>query len=547
MLRLRRPTKKAYIALLAGVLVAFSLPPWGFWPLAFLGIMVFETVLGEEPTRGERFRYGWLFAAGWLFPGMVWMWFLTAPGYLIAAAMFAAFHGIAAMASPKGPWRVIGRPVAHTMAEALRFCFPFGGVPLASLAISQSGGPLIGVARVGGAILLTWLTFQIGFALAGPSPGIPLMARRKRPGATGEPHGMFGLLAVVGVIVLAAVAPTGNSTGRTVRVAVVQGGGPQGTHAVDVQYCAADGTSNDTGPLSGSDCVTRRQLTATNTIQASSDPSKHVDIVVWPENVVDVPTFEGSDDLIAIAAEAKRLDATFLVGVTEDAPGDHFTNAQVVVNPDGTYTDRYDKVRRVPFGEYMPLRGLLKALGAPTNLVPRDAVAGHRPAYLTLNDGTRVAVAISWEIFFGGRARDGVSHGGQLLINPTNGSSYTWTVLQSQQIASSRLRAIETGRWVAQAAPTGFSAFVSPDGDISQRTGISEQKVITHVLELRSGDTWYISIGDKPWVALAAAILALALWRSGWKPARSKRRPAAADAPVAGADDDEDVHDSVQS
>ena len=437
---------------------------------------------------------------------------------------------------------MIGRPVAHTLAESLRFCFPFGGVPLASLAISQSGGPLIGVVRVGGAILLTWLTFQIGFALAGPSPGIPLMARRTRPGAKGEPHGMFGLLAVVGVIVLAAIAPTGHSTGHTVRVAVVQGGGPQGTHAIDVRYCTADGTPNDTGPLSGSDCVTRRQLTATNTIAASTDASKHVDIVVWPENVVDVASFEGSDDLVAIAAEAKRLDATFLVGVTEDAPGNHFANAQVVVNPDGTYTDRYDKVRRVPFGEYMPLRGLLQALGAPTNLVPRDAIAGHKPAYLTLNDGTRVAVAISWEIFFGGRARDGVSHGGQLLINPTNGSSYTWTVLQSQQVASSRLRAIETGRWVAQAAPTGFSAFVSPDGDVSQRTGISQQKVITRPLELRSGNTWYLSIGDKPWVALAVVILMLAVWRSGWKPALPTRRAAAAPTP-----DDDTAANGVQT
>jgi hypothetical protein len=94
----------------------------------------------------------------------------------------------------------------------------------------------------------------------------------------------------------------------------------------------------------------------------------------------------------------------------------------------------------VPFGEYMPLRGLLSALGAPTGLVPRDAVPGTDPAYLTLPDGTRVAVVISWEVFFGGRVRDGVEHGGEFVINPTNGSSYTWTVLQTQQIASSSVR-----------------------------------------------------------------------------------------------------------
>jgi len=131
---------------------------------------------------------------------------------------------------------------------------------------------------------------------------------------------------------------------------------------------------------------------------------------------------------------------------------------------------------------------------------------------------------ISWEVFFGGRARDGVSHGGQLLINPTNGSSYTWTVLQSQQVASSRLRAIETGRWVAQASPTGFSAFISPDGDVFDRTSVSEQQVIVRSLALRTGNTWYVSIGDKPWVAVVFAVFVVALVRSGWRPRRKARR-----------------------
>ena len=517
---IRRPTKKAFLALVGGVLVALSLPPWGYWPLAFLGIIVFETTLGESPDRGTRFRCGWLFAAGWLVPGLAWMWFLTAPGYLLATALFAGFHGVAAMVAPTGRWRVIGRPAAHTLAEALRFCFPFGGVPLASLAISQSAGPLIGIARIGGAVLLTWVTFQIGFALAGPSPAVPAFARRRHRGASGAPHGVLAIIAVVLVIAVAGVAPSGQTTGKSLRVAIVQGGGPQGTHATVTSYCAADGTPNDIGPLTDSACVTQRHLETTRTLQ----PSDHLDVVVWPENVIDVGNFAASQEFQEVAAEAKRLNATFLVGVTEDRPGDRFSNAQVVVTPDGQYTGRYDKVRRVPFGEYMPLRGLLHALGAPTNLVPRDAIAGTGPAFVALPGGTRVAVVISWEVFFGGRARDGVSHGGKLLINPTNGSSYTWTILQTQQVASSKLRAIETGRWVAQAAPTGFSAFISPDGDVYQRTSVSQQKVIVRTLALRTGKTWYISIGDKPWVALAFVVFVVALLGSGWPPRVRKRR-----------------------
>ena len=186
--------------------------------------------------------------------------------------------------------------------------------------------------------------------------------------------------------------------------------------------------------------------------------------MLWPENVIDVEDFATSDELAAVAAEAARLGVPFAVGITEDVPGrpGRITNAQVVVTPDGEVTSRYDKVRRVPFGEYVPLRGLLEALGAPVDQVPTNAIAGTEPAVIDLPDGTRLGVVISWEVFFGGRAREGVKAGGEALLNPTNGASYTGTIVQTQQVASSRLRAIETGRWVVQAAPTGFSEFVTP-------------------------------------------------------------------------------------
>lgn len=504
--RLRRPSRPALQAILGGLLVAAALPPWGFWPLAFVGVAVYETAVQQATTGRQRLARGWLFGAAWLFPGMVWMWFLTAPGYLVAAAMFAGFHAVAAWVAPRGPWRIIGRPAAHTLAEALRFCFPFGGVPLASLAIGQAAGPFADVVRVGGALLLTWFVFQVGFALAGPSPVVPALARQRGITAHGEWHGVLAFLAAMIVwLVLPMLADGKNGEYRLsgITIAAVQGGGPQGTHA------------NETS----AEDVLQRHLAATNSIEPGS-----VDLVVWPENVIDVATFAGSRELELVAAEAKRIDAPFAVGITEDtADGERFLNAQVVVTTEGEIYSRYEKVRRVPFGEYMPLRGVLHALGAPTDLVPRDAVAGTGPAVLELPDGTRMATVISWEVFFGGRANEGVEAGGFFIINPTNGSSYTWTVLQSQQIAASRLRAIEQNRWLVQVSPTGFSAFISPSGEVFDRTSVSEQKVITRSIELHGIRTWYSHTGDLPWVALMGVLLAVALWRA--------REPRAASAP----------------
>ena len=78
-MRRRLPSRSSVLALGGGLLVALSLPPWGFWPLAFVGVAVFETALGESPTPRQRAGRGWLFGAGWLALGMCWMWFLTAP------------------------------------------------------------------------------------------------------------------------------------------------------------------------------------------------------------------------------------------------------------------------------------------------------------------------------------------------------------------------------------------------------------------------------------------------------------------------------------
>ncbi len=498
--RLARPA----LATGAGALVAFSLPPWGFWPLAIVGIALFDVAIPSDATARGRARLGWWFGAGWMYLGMGWMVQLTLPGYLVASAIFAALHALAAAAAPLDRWGTVGRAASHTIVEALRFSFPFGGVPLATLGMSQAAGPLAGVVRVGGVVLLTWVVFQLGFALAA-------LARSARPtdasstsAATSDAPATFGRsspfdlapLAVAGIVIALAVsiAPRGTATGETLRIAAVQGGGEQGTRAIDVP----------------SRIVTDRHLDATATITVDDG----VDLVLWPENTIDVASFEGSEIAGLVTEQAQRLDAPISVGLTEDVEvdgRDRFTNAQVVVTPDGEVTSRYDKVRRVPFGEYVPFRSILERITSAVDQVG-DAVAGTEPAFLELPDGERLATVISWEVFFGGRAREGTQLGATAVINPTNGASYTGTIVQTQQVASSRLRAIETGRWVVQVAPTGFSAFVDHDGNVRERSGQREQIVLFDDVELREGSTWYGSLGDRPFIVAVLVALLVSRW-----------------------------------
>ena len=463
-----------FAALGSGALVAFSLPPWGWWPLAFIGIAIFARITTSGITRKRtQFLLGTIFAFGWFAPGMCWMWFLTPPGYVIAVILFAAFHGVASVVGSRSMYPLVALPLAHALAETFRFSFPFGGVPLASLAISQSASPLVGIVRIGGPLLLTFCVLQIGFALS------QLVVAPKMKHVA-----VFS--AIVALVVCAGiVAPNGSDTGVTRTIAAVQGGGPQGTLAIN------------TNPRD----VVERHLAATRAIT-----STNLNMVIWPENVIDVADFYDSVERTEIAEQAARLNAPFVVGITEDMNAQYFTNAQIVVNEDGTLGDRYDKVRRVPFGEFVPLRGLLETLGAPVDRIPRDALAGSDIAQLQVDD-TTVGVVISWEVFFSGRANEGVEAGGSVLVNPTNGSSYTGTILQTQQIASSRLRAIENGRWLVQVSPTGFSAFISPTGEVFDRTGVSEQRVLERTISLRSGRTLYSNLGDLPFIVAMVAVL----------------------------------------
>jgi apolipoprotein N-acyltransferase len=467
-------------AVIAGLCLAASVPPWGWWPLAFLGIAMWDRLLRNAKPRARMLR-SIVFAAAWFTPSMLWMVDLTAPGYVIAILVFSLYVGVAGLAVPgraSSTWaRWLALPAAFTLAEAARCTFPFGGVPLATTAMGQASAPLGQIARVLCAVGVTFTVAVIGVALS----------------AAWERRHVVAAAALAGVIALwlaAIVAPTGHDI-RTINAAVVQGGGPQGTRA------------SETDPR---DVFDRH-------IEATSLVTKPVDLVVWPENVVAV------DSLLATAREnaelsalAKELSTTLVAGITEDLDSSSFANASIVFLPDGSTGERYDKVRRVPFGEYVPLRWLIESVaGSNTGIPVREARAGTEPAIVRTPAGD-LAIAISWEIFFTNRGRDGVLQGGQILLNPTNGSSYWLTQVQTQQVASSQLRAIETGRWVLQAAPTGFSAIVNPSGDVLKRTSISEQAVLQQDVMLRSGDTIATVIGPMPIIWLSGILLALSWW-----------------------------------
>jgi apolipoprotein N-acyltransferase len=240
-----------------------------------------------------------------------------------------------------------------------------------------------------------------------------------------------------------------------------------------------------------------------------------VDLIVWPEDVVALPgLLAGSPQESQVGAIARAHGAALLAGVTEDVGADKFRNAMVEWSPTGAVAGRYDKVHRVPFGEYVPLRSLVARV-VSLDAIPRDAIAGHGTGALTTPAG-RVAITISYEVFFPDRARSAVRAGGQVLLVPTNTASYTTTQVSAAEVAAMRIRAWSTGRDVAMVAPTGWSAVMDSRGRLLQRSPLQAPAVLTATLARRTGQTPWVRWGDLPVIFAAAALVGGAWGADSW-------------------------------
>ncbi len=455
----------------SGFALAGSIPPWGWWPLAFAGVFGLDRLLAGQSWK-RRFRRTWLVAFAWLAPAVFWVWDLAGPGFVIAAGFYALYFAVAAALTPNDASRRLVLPGAFAVAEIARWSWPFGGVPLAHLALSQVNTPLVLTARLAGPLLVVIVVVVVGQALSS------LYERQFMAAGIG--------LTVVGVLVVGGYAHPRSDVVSEIDVALVQGGGAQRTRA-----------SSDQEPT-----VLARHIEASNEI---TDP---VDLILWPENVVNPGRYLDQENAYQLVSQvAADHDAPVLAGWFMKASDDHNVNYQSVITPDGNEVDRYDKVRLVPFGEYIPMRDFIVSIaGDDVPLPARDSLVGTAEPVLDTEIGP-VGVSISWEGFFEHRARHAVREGAQILTNPTNGSSFWLTQVQTQQVASNQLRAIENDRWVLQAAPTGFTAVISPDGDVVARTGTEERKTLQAKVQMREGRTLASRVGW--WPAVIYGLIAL--------------------------------------
>lgn len=208
-----------------------------------------------------------------------------------------------------------------------------------------------------------------------------------------------------------------------------------------------------------------------------------------------------------MSAEAARLGAYFVVSGTRSAGDDHFYNVNTVYAPNGDKVDEYLKRHPVPFGEYVPLRGLLDFI-PQLEAVPRDMLRGDGPVIFETPRGA-IGTLISFEGAFSRLVRSEAQIGSQLLIIATNEASYGSGPASDQLIGLARVNAAAVGQDLVHVAITGRSTFITAAGEVGELTDLFTEEILEGRVRFRSaGPTLFTRFGD--WVALIAIAGAVA-------------------------------------
>ncbi|WP_037342773.1 apolipoprotein N-acyltransferase [Salinispora tropica] len=487
-----------------GVALLLAFPPYGVWPLAAVGVAL---LAGAAHRRRPRAGAGLGFLTGVALFAPLLGWTNLHTGYLpwallslLQAGYLALLGAATAWVSPlvdrlRWGWPVL-TGVLWVAQEALRDRTPFGGFPWGRLAFSQDGSPLLRLAALGGAPLVTFaVAVAGGFLVAAGWAG---WAAYRHPGRRWTPvaGAMAAVLAVPAVGLLVPIRAEGG--GEAVTVAIVQGNVPR----------------------LGLDFNAQRQAVLNNHVAATVELADQVasgarprpDLVVWPENSSDIDPLRDASAGGRIQSAADAVGVPILVGAVLRGPGEgQVRNAGLLWWP-GTGPDLdqlYTKRHPVPFAEYVPFRDVARLVSKQVDRVRADFVPGSTPGVLAAGPAV-LGDVICFEVAYDEVVRDTVTGGAQLLVVQTNNATFDVAEAR-QQLAMVRLRAVEHGRPALMASTVGVSGFVSPDGRVSDATEFNTRAIVVRQLHLADGHTLATRVGLWPEVALTfLAVAALA-------------------------------------
>ncbi|MFJ3970262.1 apolipoprotein N-acyltransferase [Streptomyces parvus] len=502
--RLASPWTRAAALLLAGALPTLTFPAPGLWWFAYVALVPWLLLIRTARSPRRAALDGWIGGIGFVIAVHHWL----MPSLHVFIVLLAALLGLL-----WAPWgllvsRLLGGSPSARRAVAAVVIVPSGwllielvrsweglGGPWGLLGASQwEVSPALRVASVGGVWLVSLLVLAV-------NTGVALLIAAP---AARTAVGVALLVCALSVTAMWAWAPRPTSAG-TVRIAVVQPGIVEGPGSVERRL---DRGEELTRSLAG----------------------RGVDLVVWGESSIGAGAWENPETARRLAELSRLVGADLLVNVdarqTDGSGRSGIFKSAVLVGPGGPTGDRYDKMRLVPFGEYVPARSLLGWATSVGRAAGEDRLRGDRQVVMTLPDGARglrIGPLVCFETAFPDMSRRLVRDGAQVLVAQSATSTFQGSWAPAQHASLGALRAAENGRPMVHATLTGISAAYGPRGErVGHPLGTDASAAEVFDLPLARGETLYGRFGDWPVYGALAALAALCAVEG----LRALRRPA---------------------
>ncbi len=509
------------ISVAGGLAVFASFPPLDVWPLAVLGPALLVLALAGRSLRAS-FLCGLVFGLALFVPLLSWLvneawyaWFALSVALAVIFAVLAIGQRLLLRLSFWPIW-VAGWWVA---AEGVRDRWPYA-FPWGRLAMSQSVAPDVRWVAVGGVPLLTFLIALTGAMIAravlcylgGNYPPQTPPAHGGAPRPPVPPWPALAAVVTAGLVLaggLLPVDPTGGAP--TAQVAAIQGDVPRARNLPQ--------QLNDTE-------VTQNHAAATLKLAAEVKAGRlpAPGLVIWPENSTDLDPRQNPAIYAELAAAVAAVGRPILVGEVLQDPQRNVGQLWV---PGQGPTKLYVKRQLVPFGEYIPFRGLISSFSSLPSLQPVDFTPGHQAVVFDVGK-IKLGDVICYEVGFDNLVRSEVAAGANLLAVQSNDADFEIDGQlgeTEQQTAMARIRAIESDRAVVYASTTGESTIIAPDGGLIAHSGVWQQAILDARVPLVSYRTLADRVGAWPeYVIIMLTVLALAWAALAGRP----RRPRAA-------------------
>ena len=473
------------LAAIAGAITAWSFYPNHWWA-AILGVAMFLWTVDFQ-SRSKRVKLALVFALTLYAFHVQWVSVLGNDAWLILVVI-CTFPWLLISILPidsKSRYFYFAPAAVIVLIEVLRTSIPWGGFPWGLIAYSQLDGPLVSLATLGGQTLVT------GVVVIFASTLVKLLKYQK----------FIGLIIPLIIIGFAYNVEPLKST-QSITLSAVQGNVPRTGLDLETQRLTVfKNHVNMTKELLGE-------------ISAGKVPEP--DLIVWPESATDIDPLRPGVSATQISSLVSQTKIPILVGATTwngTLPGEIGAgprNVGILWSDKDGPGQVYTKNFLVPFGEYLPLRGLLASFITRFDQIPNDFVPGQEIGVFNIA-GKLVGDVICFEVAYANHIRETISAGAQVMVVQTNNSTFGNTAQPEQQFAISRFRAIENQRAFMVASTSGISGLISNDGTVMAKTTQFEPALVTGVVSLITEST---TSNDHPnWVVYVSIFIFALSWR----------------------------------